>query len=328
MCKLCIPFLFCHGYPYIHVCMNAKSLQSCQTPRDLMDHSSPSSSVHGILQAWVEILQAYWSGLLCPPPGDLPDPGIKSGSLMSPTMAISFYYTTRAMWGAPPLYSYSHLASRVNQCHLKEGESVSHSVMSNSLQPHGLYSPPGSSIHGIFQARILEWVATPFSRGSSWTTDQAWISCIAGRLFFYCLSFHACVQSLFSHVWIFVTLWTVPHQAPLSMGFSRQESWSQLPCPPPGDLPNPGIEHVPLTSPALAGRFFTTNATWEPHLSLQGSPINITDLLLNNICFNPDLLSHVPWFYYLEIYFPLFLNTHKVAISIYTIKCLFRYLSI
>ena len=146
--------------------------------------------------------------------------------------------------------------------------------------------------------------------------------------FFYRLSFHACVQSLFSHVWIFVTLWTVLHQAPLSMGFSRQESWSRLPCPPPGDLPDPGIEHVSLTSPALAGRFFTTNATWEPHLSLQGSLINITDLLLNSICFNSDLLSHVPWFYYLEIYFPLFLNTHKVAISIYTIKCLFRYLSI
>ena len=47
------------------------------------------------------------------------------------------------------------------------------------------------------------------------------------------------------------------------MGFSRQEYWSGLPCPPPGDLPNPGIEPVSLTSPALAGRFFTTSATWE-----------------------------------------------------------------
>ena len=60
-----------------------------------------------------------------------------------------------------------------------------------------------------------------------------------------------------------VTPWTVARQAPLSMGFSRQEYWSGLPCPPPGDLPNPGIEPVSLTSPALAGRFFTTSATWE-----------------------------------------------------------------
>ena len=52
----------------------------------------------------------------------------------------------------------------------------------------------------------------------------------------------ACVLSHFSHVQLFVTPWTVAHQAPLSMGFSRQEYWSGLPCPPPGDLPNPGIE--------------------------------------------------------------------------------------
>ena len=44
-------------------------------------------------------------------------------------------------------------------------------------------SPPGSSIYGILQARILEWVAIPFSRGSSWTRDQTWVSCTAGRFF-------------------------------------------------------------------------------------------------------------------------------------------------
>ena len=52
----------------------------------------------------------------------------------------------------------------------------------------------------------------------------------------------ACVLSHFSHVRLFATLWTVAHQASLSMGFSRQEYWSGLPCPPLGDLPNPGIE--------------------------------------------------------------------------------------
>ena len=52
-------------------------------------------------------------------------------------------------------------------------------------------------------------------------------------------------------------------QATLSMGFSRQEYWSGLPCPPPGDLSDPGIELAFLVSPALADRFFTTSATWE-----------------------------------------------------------------
>ena len=52
-------------------------------------------------------------------------------------------------------------------------------------------------------------------------------------------------------------------QAPLSMEFSSQEYWSELSCPPPGDLPDPGIEPVSLKSPALAGGFFTTSATWE-----------------------------------------------------------------
>ena len=50
-------------------------------------------------------------------------------------------------------------------------------------------------------------------------------------------------------------------QAPLSMGFSRQEYWSGLPCPSPGDGPYPGIEHVSLMSPALVDVFFTTGAT-------------------------------------------------------------------
>ena len=49
------------------------------------------------------------------------------------------------------------------------------------------------------------------------------------------------------------------------MGFSRQEYWSGLPCPPPGDLPDSGIEPVSLTSAALVGGFFTTSTTWEVH---------------------------------------------------------------
>ena len=58
------------------------------------------------------------------------------------------------------------------------------------------------------------------------------------------------------------TLWTVAHQASLLVGFSRQEYWRLL-SPPSGDLLDPGIEPKSLMSPALAGRFFTTSATWE-----------------------------------------------------------------
>ena len=61
----------------------------------------------------------------------------------------------------------------------------------------------------------------------------------------------------------FLTPWTVARQAPLSMGFPRQEYWSGLPFPSPGDLSNPGVKPEVLISPALAGRFFTTGATWE-----------------------------------------------------------------
>ena len=62
---------------------------------------------------------------------------------------------------------------------------------------------------------------------------MAWCFCIMWRL---------CCAELLSSVKLFATLWTVARQAPLSMGFSRQEYWSGLPCPPPGDLPKSGIE--------------------------------------------------------------------------------------
>ena len=69
------------------------------------------------------------------------------------------------------------------------------------------------------------------------------------------------VLSHLSRVRLFETLWTIAHEAPLSMRFSRKEYWSELPCPPPRDLPNPGIKPASLMSPALAGGFFTTSIT-------------------------------------------------------------------
>ena len=82
-------------------------------------------------------------------------------------------------------------------------------------------SLPGSSLHGILQARVLEWGAIPFSDHN-----------LCGR--------HNKVKSL-SRVRL-CDPWTVAHQAPLSMGFSRQEYWCGLPFPSPGDLPDPEIE--------------------------------------------------------------------------------------
>ena len=65
------------------------------------------------------------------------------------------------------------------------------------------------------------------------------------------------------HVQLFETQWMAAHPAPLSMGFPRQEYWSGLPLPSPGDLPDPGVKTTLLKSPALAGMFFITHATWE-----------------------------------------------------------------
>ena len=81
-------------------------------------------------------------------------------------------------------------------------------------------SPPGSAIPGILQARTLEWVAISFSNACKWKVK---------------------VKSL-SRVRLLATPWTAAYQAPPSMGFFRQEYWSGLPFPSPGDLPNPGIK--------------------------------------------------------------------------------------
>ena len=70
---------------------------------------------------------------------------------------------------------------------------------------------------------------------------------------------------MLSRVLLFVTLWTVAHQAPLSMGFSRTEYWSGLPSP-LGDLPDPGIESTSPLSSALAGRFFTKQPPGKPQI--------------------------------------------------------------
>ena len=83
---------------------------------------------------------------------------------------------------------------------------------------------------------------------------------VGGVIFTVTMQVPAWMLNCSSHVWLFATTWTVAHQAPLSMGFFRQEYWSGLSFPPPGNLPESGIEPA---SPELAGRFFTTSTTWE-----------------------------------------------------------------
>ena len=80
------------------------------------------------------------------------------------------------------------------------------------------------------------------------------ISLIKSKLIIIC----ACMLSHFSLFRFFVTLWTVAHQAPRSMGFPRQEYWSGLPFPPPGDLPDPGTERTSPASPALQADSLST----------------------------------------------------------------------
>ena len=77
-----------------------------------------------------------------------------------------------------------------------------------------------------------------------------------------------CVYVL-SSVGLFVAPWAITLQVPLSVGFPRQEYWSGLPFPSPGDLPNSGIKPASLVSPALAGGFFTISTTWEAPKFLQ-----------------------------------------------------------
>ena len=137
----------------------------------------------------------------------------------------------------------------------------SRSVVSDSLRPHGLQPTrllcpwdslgknTGVGCHFLLQPRNRTQVSSIACRCFNlWATRE--------------VQKKVKVKSL-SHVRLFVAPWTAAHQAPLSMGFSRQEYWKGLPRSPLGDLPNPEIEPVSLTSHTLAGGFFISIATWE-----------------------------------------------------------------
>jgi len=149
----------------------------CLTLCDPLDCSPPSSPVHGILQAriqeWVSITffrvfsqPSYRTWVSC-----------ISDSLLSLQPGKLIYDNTYYQFKKDELYFILHYSMYNFLCVFL---CDSRSVISDSLQSLDC-SPPGSSVHGILQARILEWVAIPFSRGSFWPKDQICISCIAGR---------------------------------------------------------------------------------------------------------------------------------------------------
>ena len=132
-------------------------------------------------------------------------------------------------------------------------------------------SPPGSSVHGISPARLLEWVVNFCCWGSSQPRDRTHICIVGDSLPLSHLGspqpryMRVCVLSCFRHVRLVATLWTIAHQAALSMGFPRQEYWSGLPCSPPGDLPNPGIEPANAATPALQADSLPLSHWGSPH---------------------------------------------------------------
>ena len=145
---------------------------------------------------------------------------------------------------------------------------------------------------------------------------------------------------MFSHflcVRLFVTPWIAACQAPLSMGFSRQEYWSRLSFPPPGDLPDPGMEPMSIMSPALVGGFFTTSVTWEGPAALENNVITETILatveptnyfkglyskLLSNV-----LTKHLYLILFAENLKPIYSNSTKAEIQAKPSQCKHLYFS-
>ena len=106
--------------------------------------------------------------------------------------------------------------------------------------------------HPTVSSSVIPFSSCPQSFPASGFFPMSRLFAVLGDILCVCV----CVRCRFSCDQLFVTLWTITHQAPLSMEFSRQEYWSGLPCPPSGDLPDRGIEPTSLMSPALVGRSF------------------------------------------------------------------------
>ena len=160
--------------------------------------------------------------------------------------------------------------------------------------PQALYL----AVNDGFQVFLLKFALVPLAVFSPCFLSMNMCMCV-------------CVLSCFRHVQLFAALWTVACQAPLSMGFSRQEYWSGLPYPPPGDLSHPGIEPTfPVTSAVQADSLTT---------KLPGQPLLMHTQLLFSVSFAPFLSSTRPynvWSLLLHLRFSLLYLNHNF---IYTI---------
>ena len=226
--------------------------------------------------------QEHWSGLPCPPLGNLPNPGIEP---RSPTLQADSLPTeppgkpqkvfvwqnlglnqgplglqsnslpTELFWFHPACNQDPTDQTAVPWEEQKEAPSVKllSAEAANQLEAQ-------VNLSSCFLPSKTYWVSTlmpglsPFIP-TPWNASPAEVSgwqCMCGYVLGHC-----------SRVRLFVTLWTTAHQAPPSMGSSRQEYWSGLPCPPPGDLPDPGIEPLSLTSLLWQAGSFTTVTSWE-----------------------------------------------------------------
>ena len=125
--------------------------------------ATPWTEPTRLLCPWDFPRQEHWNGLPSPPPGDLPDPGTEPVTPASPALTGRFF--TAEPPGSPQL----GLSKAAQSC--------------PTLCDPTDCSPPGSSVRGIFQARVLEWVAISFSRGSSQSRDQTQVSSIADGCF-------------------------------------------------------------------------------------------------------------------------------------------------
>ena len=112
--------------------------------------------------------------------------------------------------------------------------------------------------HPIWLWSLVGW-HHPWRLSQEWVSGSGWTQEPRQR------AWHARMLNYFSHVWVFMTLWTIAHQAPLSMGFFRQEYWSGLPFSSPKDLPSPGIKP---RSPTLQVDFLPFELPGKPHLTL------------------------------------------------------------
>ena len=223
--------------------------------------------------------QEYWSGLPFLLPGNLPDPGVEPTSLVPLALACGFFTTVTP---GKPSFSYIRLLNFIQRYDwvLVGGEAAVRRLHNFRRQHVGICFKCKMNKTLFFTSRLWILEASSYLLVSSfqskpscgtqvrvhWSYVNVSISSLQSPrcLTKGCTCWIASVMSNSLQCYIYLD-----HQVSLSMGFPRQEYWSGVPFPPPGDLPLPGIKPASLTSPVLAGRFFSTRATYKKYRNLR-----------------------------------------------------------